>query len=116
MLGKFDMIIPYGWLSGTADFQGEPGSRVVSGLGDPAVRMSVNFIGAPALTLAEFRDYKQNFILGASLQMFMPLGQYDPGRVVNLGTNRFTFKPELGISKTIGPLFLDMAAKLHFIL
>jgi hypothetical protein len=76
--------------------------------------MSVNFIGAPALSLAEFRDYKQNFILGASMQVFLPLGQYDPDRIVNLGTNRFTFKPEVGISKTLGPVFIDMAAAVAF--
>ncbi len=114
MLGKFDMIVPYAWLSGTAEFNGEPVSREVSGLGDPSVRMSVNFVGAPALSLAEFKDYKQNFILGASFQVFMPLGQYAPDRVVNIGTNRFTFKPELGISKTVGPLFVDMAMAYSF--
>lgn len=114
MLGKFDMIVPYAWLSGTAEYMGEPVSREVSGLGDPSVRMSVNFLGAPALSLAEFKDYKQNFILGASLLVFLPLGQYDANRIVNLGTNRFTFKPELGISKTVGPLFVDMAAAVSF--
>lgn len=114
MLGKIDMIVPYAWLSGTAEYMGDPVSREVSGLGDPSVRMSVNFLGAPALSLAEFKDYKQNFILGASMQVFLPLGQYDPDRVVNLGTNRFTFKPELGISKTIGPLFVDLAAAVAF--
>ncbi|HSO87649.1 MAG TPA: transporter, partial [Draconibacterium sp.] len=102
LLGKVDAIVPYAWLSGSAEFQGETVSRVVSGLGDPAVRMSVNFIGVPALSLAEFKDYRQNFILGASMQVFLPLGQYDPDRIVNLGTNRFTIKPELGISKTLG--------------
>jgi hypothetical protein len=110
MLRKFDVIVPYAWLSGTAEYMGEPASRDVSGLGDPSIRMSVNFVGAPALSLAEFKNYKQNFILGASMQVFMPLGQYNPDRVVNLGTNRFTFKPELGISKTVGPLFVDLAA------
>jgi hypothetical protein len=114
MLGKFDMIVPYAWLSGNAEFNGEPVSREVSGLGDPSVQMSVNFVGAPALSLAEFKDYKQNFILGASFQVFMPFGQYAPGRVVNIGTNRFTFKPELGISKTVGPLFIDMAMAYSF--
>ena len=114
MLGKFDMIVPYAWLSGTAEYMGEPASREVSGLGDPSVRMSVNFVGAPALSLSGFKDYKQDFILGASMMVFVPLGQYDPARVVNLGTNRFTFKPELGISKTIGPLFVDLAAAVAF--
>lgn len=110
MLGKFDVIFPYAWLSGTAEYLGQPASREVSGLGDPSVRMSVNFLGAPALSLAEFKNYKQNFILGASMLVFFPLGQYDADRIVNLGTNRFTFKPELGISKTVGPLFVDLAA------
>jgi len=35
--------------------------------------MSVNFIGAPSLPLSGFKDYKQNFVLGASLQVFLPL-------------------------------------------
>ena len=38
----------------------------------------------------------------------MPLGQYDPDKLVNIGTNRFTFKPELGISKTFGHLLLEL--------
>jgi len=109
MAGKIDMIVPYAWLSGTADFMGEPASREVSGLADPRVRMSVIFIGGPALPLSGFKDYKQNFVMGTSLQIYFPVGQYDPEKVVNLGTNRFTFKPELGISKTINRLVLELA-------
>jgi hypothetical protein len=109
MAGKIDMIFPYAWLSGTADFMGEPASREVSGLADPRVRMSVIFIGGPALPLSGFKDYKQNFVMGTSLQIYFPVGQYDPEKVVNLGTNRFTFKPELGISKTINRLVLELA-------
>jgi hypothetical protein len=109
MSGKFDMIIPYAWLSGTADFNGAPGSREVSGLCDPRLRMSVIFIGGPALKLSEFKDYKQNFVMGASMQVYLPAGQYDDTKIVNLGTNRFTFKPEIGISKTIKQLILELA-------
>ena len=104
--GKVDMVLPYAWLSGTADFQGQPASRVVDGFADPRVRISVNFVGAPALPLSGLKDYKQDLIIGGSLQVFLPLSQYDPDRLVNIGTNRFTLKPELGISKTFGPLFL----------
>ena len=109
MAGKVDMVLPYGWLSGTADYHGEPVSRVVSGMGDPRVRMSVIFIGGPALSLAEYKDYKQNFVVGASLQVLLPMSQYDPDRLVNIGTNRFTFKPELGISKVFGHLSVELA-------
>jgi hypothetical protein len=114
MSGKIDMILPYAWLSGTADFQGQPVAREVSGLGDARVRMSVNFIGAPALPLSGFKDYKQDLVAGASLQIYLPVGQYDPDRLVNIGTNRFTFKPELGISKTLSHFQLELTAGASF--
>jgi hypothetical protein len=114
MSGKVDMILPYAWLSGTADFQGEQVSREVSGLGDARVRMSVNFIGAPALPLSGFKDYKQDLVVGASLQIYLPVGQYDPDRLVNIGSNRFSFKPELGLSKTMGHLQLELTAGATF--
>jgi hypothetical protein len=114
MSGKVDVILPYTWLSGTADFMGEPASREVNGLCDPRVRMSVIFLGGPALPLSGFKDYKQNFVMGASLQVYLPVGQYDPTKAVNLGTNRFAFKPEVGISKTIKHLILELAAAAQF--
>jgi len=114
MSGKIDMIVPYAWLSGSADFEGQTVSREVSGLGDPRLRMTVNFVGAPALPLSGFKDYKQDLIIGASIQVFMPLSQYDPDRIVNIGTNRFTFKPELGISRKFGPLYLELAVGASF--
>jgi hypothetical protein len=88
----------------------QPVEREVSGLGDPRLRFSVNFYGAPALSLKEFADYKQDLIIGASLQVSVPVGQYDSDRLVNIGTNRWSVKPELGISKAWGPLTLELAA------
>jgi hypothetical protein len=114
MSGRIDMILPYAWLSGTADFQGQPVSREVSGPGDPRIRMTVNLVGAPALPLSGFKDYKQDLIIGVSLQVFIPASQYDNERLVNIGTNRFTFKPEIGISKTVGPLFLELSGGAAF--
>lgn len=108
--GKFDVVLPYSWVSGTAEFMDQPVEREVSGLGDPRLRFSVNFYGAPALSLKEFADYKQDLIIGASLQVSVPLGQYDSDKLVNIGTNRWSVKPELGISKTWGPLTLELAA------
>jgi len=108
--GKFAVVLPYAWVSGTADFMGQPREREVSGFGDPRLRVSVNFYGAPALSLKEFKDYKQDLIVGASLQVSVPLGQYDSDKLVNIGTNRWSVKPELGISKAWGPLTLELAA------
>jgi len=108
--GKFDVIAPYTWLSGTADFAGQRVERDVNGFNDPRFRLSVNLYGAPALTREEFRQYKQDLIIGASLQVSPPLGQYDDTRLINLGTNRWSFKPEIGISKARGPWTLEFAA------
>jgi hypothetical protein len=114
MSGKVDMLLPFAWLSGTADFQLQPASRVVSGFGDSWVRMSLNFAGAPALPLSGFKDYRQNLVIGESFQVYLPASQYDPDRAINIGTNRFAFKPELGISKTVWHLYLELAAGVTF--
>ncbi len=114
MSGKVDVILPYGWLSGSAEYDGQTVTREVSGLADPRIRMSVNFIGAPSLPLSGFKGYKQNFVMGGSLQVFLPLGQYDPLRLVNLGTNRYTIKPELGASKTLGNFQIELTGGVAF--
>jgi len=107
--GKVDMVLPATWLSGTASFTGQPKERDISGFADPKFRFSVNLYGAPALSLAEFADYEQDVIIGASVQVSVPGGQYDPDKLVNLGTNRWSVKTELGISKRWGPVTLELA-------
>jgi len=114
MSGKVDMVLPYAWLSGTADFQGQPVSRKVSGFGDSRLRISVNFLGAQAMSMADYKIYRQKLIMGASLQVYLPMSQYDPDRLVNIGTNRFAFKPELGISRKYGQLILELAGGASF--
>jgi hypothetical protein len=81
----------------------------MSGFGDPRFRVSVNVFGSPALTAKEFADYKQDFIVGVSLQVSAPLGQYDDTKLLNLGNNRWSFRPELGFSKAWGPWTLEVA-------
>jgi hypothetical protein len=113
MSGKLDIIVPYSDLSGSALVNGKPAERNVSGLGDPRFRLSVNFIGAPALSPQEFAGYRQDLIVGASLQVAAPLGQYDPDRLVNLGTNRWFVKPEIGVSKAWGAFTLEFAGAVY---
>ena len=114
MSGKFDAIVPYASLSGSADFAGEQVTRDVTGFADARLRVSVNFYGAPALKLSEFKDYEQDWIVGASLQVAFPSGQYDSTRLINIGTNRWFIKPEIGISKAMGPLTLEGAFAVTF--
>jgi hypothetical protein len=100
--GKIDVVVPYSGLSGSALFGGQYKERTVSGFHDPLMRLSVNFYGAPVLSLKEFSEYHQDLLIGASVQVSPPLGQYDPEKMVNLGTNRWFIKPDLGVSKAWG--------------
>ena len=112
--GKFDVILPYSGLSGTATVSGQPRERNVSGIHDTLFRFSVNLYGAPALSLEEFANYKQDVIIGASVQVSAPLGQYDKEKLVNLGNNRWFVKPDMGISKAWGDFTLELSAGAYF--
>jgi hypothetical protein len=68
----------------------------------------MNFVGAPALTAAEFKNYQQDLIVGMSLRVTAPLSQYEGDKLVNIGTNRWSFKPEIGFSKAIGPWTIEL--------
>jgi hypothetical protein len=108
--GKIDVVAPFTWLSGTGTLDGEPVSREISGLADPLFRVSVNLYGAPSLTMKEFSSFSQDLIVGAALQVAAPLGQYDNTRLINIGRNRWSFKPSIGASKAVGPWILEASA------
>jgi hypothetical protein len=112
--GKFDVILPYSQLSGSAMVEGQTRERDVSGLNDPRFRFSVNFFGSPALSLQEFANYRQDLIIGASVQVSAPLGQYDQDKLVNLGNNRWFVKPDIGISKAWGALTVELSTGVIF--
>jgi hypothetical protein len=73
-----------------------------SGGGDLRLRFSTLLKGGRALSPKEFAARKPQTIVGASVSIVIPSGQYDPRRLVNPGSNRWAFKPEVGISKPAG--------------
>ena len=111
---KFDVIFPHSSFSAHAPVAGVPHEREMSGLGDPRFRLSVNLFGAPALSAREFSNYRQDLIIGASLQVSAPLGQYDDSKLLNLGNNRWSFRPELGFSKAWGPWTVEILPSVTF--
>jgi len=112
---KIALAVPSGRISGAGTLAGDRHVREVSGLADPRIRFSLNLLGAPALTPREFAMYRQSWILGASVQVGAPLGQYDEDRVVNLGLNRWSIKPELGMSKMVGSWIFELSASGTFV-
>jgi hypothetical protein len=111
---KLDLILPSACLSGSAEVAGVSRERNVCGLYDPRVRLVTNFYGAPALSTKEFAAYVQDTILGASLQLGAPLGQYDADKLVNIGNNRWLIKPEFGASKKVGSFTLESSTAVSF--
>jgi hypothetical protein len=81
-----------------------------SGLADPRGRLAVNLIGGPALPPREFAARRPATTLGASLSLIGPAGQYDPAKLINLGSNRWSFKPQLGLTHPHGPWMFELSA------
>jgi hypothetical protein len=76
------------------------------GQGDAQVRLTVNLAGSPAMDLRTFAKRGRHVNLGTSIVTVVPMGQYDGTRIVNLGSNRWAFKPELGLSAPVGERWL----------
>jgi hypothetical protein len=112
--GKVDAAAGWACADGSALQAGERVSRHVCGSTDPTAHLSVNFLGAPAITLRQYPSYKQNVIVGGGFRVTAPLGQYDPTRLINIGTNRWSFKPEIGVSKALGRLTLEFLGAVTF--
>ncbi len=104
------VAVPYVFMSGSAVVQGVPMSDSRSGSADMRMQCAVNLFGGPALSPREFAQYRQRRNLGVSLTVTAPTGQYDPSRLINFGTNRWAFKPELGYSSILGPWIFEAAA------
>jgi hypothetical protein len=78
-----------------------------SGLLDLGLRFSVNLKGGPAMAVPQFVKWKQKTLIGVSLTVIPPTGQYNPIHLINWGINRWAFKPELGYSQRWGNWLLD---------
>jgi hypothetical protein len=59
--------------------------------------------GAPALSPQEFPKYDPTTTFGVSVSITAPTGSYNADRVLNLGSDRWSFKPEIAVSHPFGP-------------
>lgn len=109
---KFKAILPYAWGQYEGRLDGNPGERKTNGIGDAVLGLDVSFVGAPALSADEFAQYRQKTIVGASLRVVAPTGDYDNTKIINLSSNRWAFKGELGASHQLGKWTLELAGAL----
>ena len=113
LLGRstsFSIAVPYA----DADLRGSVGDNSAeahrAGIGDLHMRGAINLFGHPALSAAEFAKRDNTLAGGVSLSVVAPTGQYEGYRLINVGTNRWAFKPDVGISYPIGNWFTEVAA------
>lgn len=100
--------VPYVWGTGEGLVNGVSRRIYRSGLGDPRLRFAFILFGSPAVGPAEFKKHKSRTVVGTSLVIVVPLGQYDPNLLINIGSNRWAFKPEIGISRTLRSWMLEL--------
>ena len=89
---------PYSWGTTEGILYGEPVNRDLSGFSDFGITLAVNLYGAPSMTREEFQEFRADPrpVLGASLKVVAPTGRYEEDKLLNVGTNRWSVKPELG--------------------
>ena len=100
--------VPYVWGSGQGLVDGVPAHIYRSGLGDLRLRLAFFLVGSPAVGPQEFKKRQAKTVVGTSLVIAAPLGQYDPKVLINIGANRWAFKPGLGITHTLGSWLLEL--------
>jgi len=111
---KAGVLLPYADLYADGYVDGEFRTREDTGLVDPAFYFNMNLYGAPALSVKEFKDYQQDTIIGFTFKLTAPFGVYEPDKLLNIGTNRWSFKPEFGISQAVGHWIFEAAAAAVF--
>jgi hypothetical protein len=95
-------VFPYAVANITGNLNEQATSISRSGLADFRFKLSVNFVGGRAMKLSQFARTKHPTVVGASVTVVSPTGQYDSHKVVNIGSNRWSFKPEVGVSHQTG--------------
>lgn len=112
--GNFSLIVPYAELTGSGKFKGQNMHAAADGLSDPLVKISANLYGAPALNSDQFKSYKQDLIIGASIAATIPWGEYNNNQLINIGANRSLIQTAIGGSQASGPWRFEAAGMSTF--
>jgi len=121
LLGKsarVDITQAYQTGEWTGVLNGTPASVNRSGWSDTSLRFAVNLFGAPPLAGKEFADYRaktdSETIIGAGFVMQLPTGEYFDDKLINLGGNRFAFRPQLGVVHNSGKWSAELTTAAGF--
>lgn len=117
-LARFDVTIP--WASGKWEgLLAEQATELQrNGFLDPVLRVSINLLGSPALKsdklIPYLRGKTSNTIIGAAISLTAPFGEYNKGKLINLGQNRYTIRPQIGLLHTQGKWSYELTGSIFF--
>ena len=105
---SLQLSLPYSEGRTQGIVEGEFRSRDTQGFADLRARISINLRGAPSMDGEAFQELRRNprTIIGASLTVQAPTGEYEPDKLINLGTNRWSVKPAVGVIWPLRPTWL----------
>ena len=111
LLGRttnFLVELPYSWGLTKGIVIDTPAERRLSGFYDLGITLAINLLGAPSMSPSEFQWFRDNprVILGTSIKVTLPTGQYMTDKLVNVGANRWAFKPEFAAMIPLLPKLL----------
>lgn len=105
----FGFVHRMAWVEATLPLAGLNGSVTgtdihgsSTGAGDSSYEVAILLKGGPALSVPQFANYKPSTTVGVSLAVSAPTGQYNPEKLLNLGADRWSFKPEIAVSQPFG--------------
>lgn len=113
-LGRIAVGLPYAFLNGTAEAYGVPVAGTRNGFGDGRIKIGVNLLGSPVIAPKDFQKFQEHTVLGTSVVISVPIGQYYRDKLINIGSNRWGIKPEIGASHRQGRLFYEAYAGVWF--
>lgn len=99
---------PYSWGVTRGILDATQARAEFAGLNDLSATLSVNLLGAPAMTREDFQQLRAEPrpILGVSFKLVPPTGYYREERFINVGTNRWAGRLQLGFILPLRPRWL----------
>ena len=113
-LARVQATLPYVYIIGSAKLNGVDTTATRSGFGDARIRLGINLTGTPVLDKKDFVKFTQKTVVGVSLVTQLPTGQYLEDKLINIGSNRWAFKPEVGVSKRFKHVYAECYAGVWF--
>ena len=113
---RFDARLPFHHAKWDGLLRGEPAKVQRTGLADPRFRLSINLYGALSPRSKESNASKKpkNTVVGAAIAVEVPWGENHEDKLLNLGTNRYIIRPQIGVVHTRGPWSYELTGSVFF--